>query len=608
MKFRTAVLVGVLLLVTGVIGATLWAVSTGIDRNARDTIADDLERSRQVFEQLQEYRTSLYHDEARVAVDEPRLRAAANTQEIDHETILRMSRDEQKALGTDLFLMTDGQATLLSDLSNPDASGYDMSGNALIAETLTKGEGGGIWTADGAAFQVQGHRMDFGTTTVAAVVIGYKLDDRVASTVRRQTGSTVLITLDGKAIASSELEGGKTLTPEAVARLSLLAEPASPGTHDEVVIDDETYFVTSGRFPGYHGDAQLRYFVLRSLDRALAVRRNLLRSLSFVAAGALLLTLLLAFVLARRLARPIDALVGFTRKVGAGDLDARASRGGLRETDVLAASMNVMVEELQRSRSQVAQKERLEKEMEIAKKIQTSILPQSLEAPGLQVSAAMIPASEVGGDYYDLLPFETGCWIGIGDVAGHGLTAGLVMLMVQSIVAALTRDRPDTTPRDVVNVLNHVLYENIRHRLENDEHVTFSLMRFTHDGKIVFAGAHEDIVVLRASGEVERITTPGTWLGAIADIERFTFNTEAKLEPGDVMLLYTDGITEATDVHGELFGLDRVCEVLEKHPKDAKVEEIRDDLLDKVARWTHVQQDDVTMLVIRYLGDRGTVG
>jgi sigma-B regulation protein RsbU (phosphoserine phosphatase) len=422
----------------------------------------------------------------------------------------------------------------------------------------------------------------------------------VAATVRRQTGSTVVITLDGKSIATSELEGGGALPPDAAARLTALPEGS---THKELRMADETYFVTSGRFPGYHGDAEMRYFVLRSLDRALAVRRALLRTLGLIGAGALLVALALAVYLARRLSRPIDALVGFTRKVGAGDLDARASRGGLRETDVLAASMNDMVAELQRSRSQIAQKERLEKEMEIAKRIQTSILPQSLDAPALEVSAAMIPASEVGGDYYDLLPFQEGCWIGIGDVAGHGLTAGLVMLMVQSIVAALTRDRPGTTPREVVAVLNHVLFENIRHRLENDEHVTFSLMRFTRDGKIVFAGAHEDIVVRRAAtGVVERISTPGTWLGAIDDIERFTVNTDGKLEPGDLMLLYTDGITEATDVHGELFGLDRVCDELASLPLDTKVEEIRDHLLDRVARWTHVQQDDVTMLVIRYLG------
>src|SRR4029078_13210337 len=116
-----------------------------------------------------------------------------------------------------------------------------------------------------------------------------------------------------------------------------------------------------------------------------------------------------------------------------------------------------------RSRDERAQKERLEGELEIARRLQTSILPRTLEAPGLRLAATMIPASEVGGDYYDLLPLPGGCWIGVGDVAGHGLSAGMVMLMVQCIVAALVRERPDARPSELVMRLNDVLYENVRH-------------------------------------------------------------------------------------------------------------------------------------------------
>jgi hypothetical protein len=89
----------------------------------------------------------------------------------------------------------------------------------------------------------------------------------------------------------------------------------------------------------------------------------------------------------------------------------------------------------------------LEKELEIGARIQTCILPAAIEVPGLSVSARMIPASEVGGDYYGVFPTHDGAWIGIGVVAGHGLTSGLVMLMMQSAVAALGRARPDALPR-----------------------------------------------------------------------------------------------------------------------------------------------------------------
>src|SRR5690606_17839050 len=127
-------------------------------------------------------------------------------------------------------------------------------------------------------------------------------------------------------------------------------------------------------------------------------------------------------------------------------------------------------------------KHRLEDEMEIAARIQTSILPQDLAVPGLEVGARMVPATEVGGDYYDVIPQVDGAWIGVGDVAGHGLRAGLVMLMVQSAVASLVRERPGASPRDLVATLNVTIADNVRRRLQQDEHVTFSLLRYRRSG------------------------------------------------------------------------------------------------------------------------------
>ena len=79
-----------------------------------------------------------------------------------------------------------------------------------------------------------------------------------------------------------------------------------------------------------------------------------------------------------------------------------------------------------------AERARLEHEIELAARIQTGILPKSRQASRLAMSASMVPATEVGGDYFDILPFERGCWLGIGDVAGHGLHAGLVMLIIRA--------------------------------------------------------------------------------------------------------------------------------------------------------------------------------
>jgi hypothetical protein len=245
---------------------------------------------------------------------------------------------------------------------------------------------------------------------------------------------------------------------------------------------------------------------------------------------------------------------------------------------------------------------RLEKEMEIAATIQTSLLPPGVEVDGLDMSASMLPASEVGGDYYDVIPRAGGCWIAIGDVAGHGLTAGLVMMQAQSALATSLRKHPDAKPAEILGQVNTVLYDNIRNRMKRDEHMTLSLLRYDADGRVVVAGAHEDLVIYRAATkECETVDTRGTWLGMMRHVERHMVETELTLRPGDVLVLYTDGITEAKNDKREQYGLDRLTKcVASLAGKDAN--EIRDAVLGAVRGWMAQQDDDVTLVVLRYTG------
>ena len=248
-------------------------------------------------------------------------------------------------------------------------------------------------------------------------------------------------------------------------------------------------------------------------------------------------------------------------------------------------------------------RERLQNELELARSIQVDILPRRLAADGLEVSACMMTATEIGGDYYDVLPIEGGCWIGIGDVSGHGVTSGLIMLMVQSIVAGLIAQDPARSPREAVTILNRVLFENIRHRLLKDDFVTFSLLRVVR-GRVVFAGAHEQFLVCRGRGGcAEPIATPGTWLGVMPDIDRFTTETHLDLEPGDLVVLYTDGITEARNERGEQYGIERLGATVERY-RDQPIEAIRDHVFAEVDRWAIRRDDDATLVLLRQQGNR----
>ncbi len=247
---------------------------------------------------------------------------------------------------------------------------------------------------------------------------------------------------------------------------------------------------------------------------------------------------------------------------------------------------------------QRAEQEQLRKEVQIAVHLQTSILPRTVEVDGLELAAHMRPASEVGGDYYDIVPVADGCWLGIGDVAGHGLQAGLVMLMIQSMLAALVQSDPHQAPADVVRALNAALCRNIRERLDQDEHATLTVLRYAPDGRLRFAGAHEDILVYRAATQrVELVPTPGAWVGIQPSID--VEETEIVLGDGDLLVLYTDGITEARNLARKLFGVERLVRLIEELGGEP-VQHITDRIVEAVLAWSPLPEDDVSVLVARH--------
>jgi predicted ATPase/serine phosphatase RsbU (regulator of sigma subunit) len=270
--------------------------------------------------------------------------------------------------------------------------------------------------------------------------------------------------------------------------------------------------------------------------------------------------------------------------------------------EVLAAQAAISIENAMLY-EQAEARAHLERELAIAQEIQTSILPSRMELPGFELSGHMATATEVGGDYYDLVPTDDGgFWIGIGDVSGHGLDAGLMMLMIQSGVSSLVRRDPDGDPAALLTLLNRMLYENVRRRLGRDDYATLSLLRFRSDGRFAVAGAHEVILVWRArAATCERIPTPGTWVGGKPDVSGDTVTHVHRLEPGDVMLLYTDGITEARNGSKEQFGIGRLADALAELAREP-APTVCARLFERLDGWAAPRGDDQSAIVIRYRG------
>src|SRR5690606_33148115 len=156
----------------------------------------------------------------------------------------------------------------------------------------------------------------------------------------------------------------------------------------------------------------------------------------------------------------------------------------------------------------------------------------------LEIAAGMMTATEVGGDYYDVLPIEDGCWIAVGDASGHGLTAGLVMMMAQTGVATLVRADPAAKPSAVSKTLNRALFENVHDRLDAERHMTLSLARYHESGTLQLAGAHMDAVCWRAATQkTELLGTKGTFLAITDDIDHVNVEQTWQLHRGDLLVL-----------------------------------------------------------------------
>ena len=227
----------------------------------------------------------------------------------------------------------------------------------------------------------------------------------------------------------------------------------------------------------------------------------------------------------------------------------------------------------------------LERELELAQAVQRSLLPHEIpEIPGLEISAFSRPAQILGGDYFDFSTFKDGRFcLAIADVAGHGVSASLHMAslqaMLRSIVPGCTR------PSEVVTKIHQLFVHNIHFTT----FVTFFVGAFDPDtNSLVYCNAgHNPPILMRADGygkaECVLLNPTGPAIGLIEEAE---YGEERlPLQPNDLLLLYTDGLVEATNPEMEMFGMPRLEALLQEHyalPAEAAISQVRQSLDDFV--------------------------
>lgn len=244
----------------------------------------------------------------------------------------------------------------------------------------------------------------------------------------------------------------------------------------------------------------------------------------------------------------------------------------------------------------IAERERQRVELETARRIQSSILPDlPPRLAGVDIAHAYLPASEVGGDFYDVLALEDGrLAVAVGDVAGHGVSSGLIMSMAKSALAVQVTFDPNVAA--VFNTLNRTVYQTARKRLLAT--LCYALLDPRRLELLYASAGHLFPYRITAGGKVEALESVAYPLGVRGEL-----NVEARtarLSPGDILFLFSDGIVEARAEGSEdLFGFERLEASLAKNAGRG-VERLRDGVLADVTRFTgHApREDDQTILVL----------
>lgn len=331
---------------------------------------------------------------------------------------------------------------------------------------------------------------------------------------------------------------------------------------------------------------------------------------------------------ARWITKPILKINRASHKLAEGELTQNLEITGIQELETLANSFNSMAEQLKESfdileekveeRTQQlaeanqeisslnvrlkAENLRMSAELDILREMQQLILPKPqelAEIQDLEIVGYMKPADEVGGDYYDILYTNGIVTIGIGDVTGHGLESGILMVMIQAAVRTL-KEVQEHDSVIFLNTLNRMIYYNVQ-RMNSDKNLTLAILNYS-EGLLSISGQHEEILIVRQSGNVERVNTMdlGLPIGLDEDITQFISHTLIVLNSGDGVVLYTDGITEAQNNRKKFYGVEQLCNIISQNWHQT-AEVIKNAVIDDVQSFMgqEKQFDDMTLLVIK---------
>jgi len=345
-----------------------------------------------------------------------------------------------------------------------------------------------------------------------------------------------------------------------------------------------------------------------------------------IAFGVLeLLAFLAAIRLNQTITKSVHDLYEATLAIDGGNLEHRIQVKRRDQLGALSRSFNSMASSLSRLLAEQREKERLQNELEIAQEVQANLFPRGrVSLPMLELHGVCLPARTVSGDYYDFLLFgKTGLGMALGDISGKGISAALLMATLHSAVRAyrfageelvtegsyaLTNPRTRRVgeeevecgelfeePARILSLLNRHLYRST----QPEKYATLFLAHY--DGlsrRLVYSnGGHLPPLLLRANDTVTRLDQGGSVVGLLDDLE--WEQATVHLGVGDILIAYSDGVTEPENDFGE-FGEGQLLEVVRRH-RHLSLDAISEQVIQTLRSWIGAQEqpDDVTLVLAR---------
>jgi sigma-B regulation protein RsbU (phosphoserine phosphatase) len=367
-----------------------------------------------------------------------------------------------------------------------------------------------------------------------------------------------------------------------------LAAPAFVGVSSRVMALDRRLLETQGEY------SEVYIMVFKTVAVVLLIIEGI--------------ALLIGVRLTRSITSTVHKLYGATERVKKGDFSYRIGVPSSDQLTALGEAFDSMTASVERLLRESEEKLRLESELEIAREVQAQLFPRSApEVPGLALYGVCKAARSVSGDYYDFLKLgENRVCLVLGDVSGKGISAALLMAAIQSALRAQFYDGFAPTSGShalalstaaVVSRLNRQLFENT----PQEKYVTFFFALYDAAARtLTYTNAGHLPPVLVRRGQVERLKVGGTVVGLFSPL---TYEqAEIQIQPGDLLLAFTDGITEPENIYGEEFGEDRVLEVV-RRAMSASPQMLAEEIYRSVSDWTGSPelQDDMTLVVAKAL-------